>query len=52
MKVAEITLVVKDGAYEQVKIPIEMLGELAYAIQQKGSEMVRLANGKQVNCLE
>jgi hypothetical protein len=46
MKLVDITLLVKDGGYETVRVPTQMLGELAYAIQEKGSEVVRLASNK------
>mgnify|MGYP000871645091 CR=1 FL=1 len=46
MKTVDVTLVVKDGGYEQVRIPSTMLGDLAYAIQEKGSEVVQLASKK------
>jgi hypothetical protein len=48
MKLVDITLLVKDGGYEKVRIPTELVGDLVYAIQEKGSEVVRLANNKTI----
>jgi hypothetical protein len=44
LKLINCTVVIKDGGFEKMKVTPEMFGELAYAIQEKGSETVRTAN--------
>jgi translation elongation factor P/translation initiation factor 5A len=46
MKNIEVTVLVKSGGYERVKVPIEMVGQLAETIEQKGSVPILLAGGK------
>lgn len=41
-----ITAMIKDGGYENVKLPPSLMGELAKAIQHKGHEVIQLASGK------
>lgn len=40
-----VTVMIKNGGYKKIQIPPKMLGDLALAIQKKGSEIVHLVNG-------
>lgn len=40
-----ITVMLKNGGYDVIKISSNMLGQLALAIKQKGSEIVHLTSG-------
>jgi hypothetical protein len=46
MKTITITAMIKDGGYESLKITPEMLGDLAYTIQEYGCQAVHLANNR------
>lgn len=37
-----ITAIIKDGGYEKLQIPSDMLSELALSIKKNGSEIVQL----------
>ncbi|WP_409346802.1 hypothetical protein [Paenibacillus sp. MBLB4367] len=40
-----ISVMLKDGGYSVVKITIDMIGQLAKAIQEKGFEWITLKSG-------
>lgn len=42
MKYMTFTALIKDGGYEKIQITPEMLGQLALAIHEKGSERIQL----------
>lgn len=42
MKTIHFTAIVKDGGYEKVQITPKMFGQVALAIQEKGSEYIHL----------
>lgn len=44
MKTVPVNLVIKDGGYETLHIPVDMIGELVLAIHEKGSERVQTIN--------
>lgn len=41
-----ITVMIKNGGYENVILPASLIGELSKAIQHKGSEVIHLASGR------